>query len=257
MRFRTLCTLAFVACCLVACGGTATPTVAPVPSAGALPLRASSTPGATTTVVEQGPARTANAQPASPPVGLATPTPLATPSSGVRAATSGAVPTTRLTTASSTTSSATYTAQPNASPPPQKTARMTAIPGVSPQQALGTAQDGLVLLNVRVGKNEGFTRVVFDLAKQDGSAAPIPQTRLWREGDTVVVAFGGVRDDVFGQSLGGGEQAINTGSVQSVYRIPVRDDSAAAYGIAVHGGAKATLSSAASPTRVIVDIADA
>jgi hypothetical protein len=134
---------------------------------------------------------------------------------------------------------------------------MTGIPGVSPQQTLGTAQDGLVLLNVRVGKNEGFTRVVFDLARQDGSAAPVPQTRLWREGETVVVAFGGVRDDVFGQSLGGGEQAINTGSVQSLYRIPIRDDSFAAYGIAVHGGAKATLSAASAPTRVIVDIADA
>ncbi len=133
---------------------------------------------------------------------------------------------------------------------------MASIPGVSPQQAIGTAQDGLVLLNVRVGKNDGFTRVVFDLAKQDGSVAPVPQTRLWREGDTVVVVFDGVREDAFGQSLGGGEQAINTGVVQSLYRIPARDDSAAAYGIALHGGAKATLSAAASPTRVIVDIAD-
>ncbi len=133
---------------------------------------------------------------------------------------------------------------------------MTDIPGVAPQQSLGTTQDGLSLLNVRVGKNDGFTRVVFDLAKQDGSAAPVPQTRLWREGETVVIAFGGVREDIYGQSLGGGEQTINTGSVQSVYRIPVRDDSAAVYGIAVHGSAKATLSSASSPTRVIVDIAD-
>jgi hypothetical protein len=256
MRFRTFCTLAFAACCLAACGGTATPTVAPVPSAGALPLLASSTPGATVTVAVPAPARTADAQTASPSVGLATPTPLARPLPTVGTRTPDAAATPHPTTAPPAASAAARTAQPNASSPPQKAARTTTIPGVSPQQTLGTAQDGLVLLNVRVGKDNGFTRVVFDLAKQDGSAAPVPQTRLWRDGETIVVAFGGVRDDVFGQSLGGGEQAINTGAVQSVYRIPVRDDSSAAYGIAVHGGAKATLSSASSPTRVIVDIAD-
>lgn len=254
MRFRTLLLLALAVCCLAACGGTSTPTFAPVPSAGNLPLPGSSTPGATATIAGPAPVRTVDALTVAPPVGVATPTPLATPLPAVGTRLPVAATANQPTTVPATT--ATRPTQPNVTPSTQTVARMTDIPGVSPQQSLGTAQDGLVLLNVRVGKNEGFTRVVFDLAKDDGSAAPVPQTRLWREGNTVVVAFGGVRKDVFGQSLGGGEQAVNTGSVQSVYRIPVRDDSAAAYGIAVHGGAKATLSSAASPTRVIVDIAD-
>ncbi len=245
MRFRMLCTLAIVVMALAACGGKLTPKVVPVPTASIPPLVASATPGATATIAGPAPARTA------PPAEFGTPTPLATPLPIAGTRTPVAATATRPTTAQPTAQpTAPHTAQP-ATP-----ARMTDIPSSPPQQSLGTAQDGLVLLNVRVGKNEGFTRIVFDLAKPDGSAAPLPRTRVWREGDTVVVAFGGVRDDVFGQSLGGGEQAINTGAVQSVYRIPVRDDSAAAYGFAVHGGAAPTLSSASSPTRVIVDIAD-
>jgi hypothetical protein len=252
MRFRTLVSsFTLIVFFLSACGGKATPTVAPSPSAGILPLAVSPTPGATVTSATFIPAQTANAPITAP----ATPTPLATPASGVGTPTPVANGT-RTAVAQPTAPAASRTAQPNATPQPLTTARMTEIPGVSPQETIGTAQDGLALLNVRVGKNEGFTRVVFDLAKQDGSAAPLPQTRLWREGDTVVVAFGGVRDDRFGQSLGGGAQAVNTGNVQSLYRIPVRDDSSAAYGIALHGGAKVTLSSLSSPTRVIVDIAD-
>lgn len=248
MRFRSLASLALIVVFLSACGGKTLPTFAPSPSAGILPLIVSPTPGATATSVAVVPAQSASAQIAAP----ATPTPLATPVSVVGTRSPVGANETHTPTAPATS----RTAQPNATPASPTTPRMTDIPGVSPQQAIGTAQDGLVLLNVRVGKNEGFTRVVFDLAKQDGSAAPVPQTRLWREGDTVVVAVGGVRDDLFGQSLGGGEQAVNTGTVQSVYRIPIRDDSAAAYGIAVHGGATVTLSSLTSPTRVIVDIAD-
>jgi hypothetical protein len=235
--------------CLSACGGKSLPTFAPSPSAGVLPLAVSPSPGATETSVAVIPAQTANVQ----ITAAVTPTPLATPVPAVGTRTpAGAANDAHTPTAPA----APRTPQPNATPQSPTTPRMTEVPGASPQQTIGTTQDGLVLLNVRVGKNEGFTRVVFDLAKQDGSAAPVPQTRLWREGETVVVAFGGVRDDLFGQSLGGGEQAVNTGVVQSVYRIPVRDDSAAAYGIAVHGGTKVTLSSLTSPTRVIVDIAD-
>jgi hypothetical protein len=249
MRFRILCSIAFAMLSLAACGGKLTPKIVPVPSASVLPLAASATPGATATVAAVTPTGTVGAQIISP-AESGTPTPLATSLSGIGTRTPVKTDGTRQTTTQPTATAAPRTAQPTTA------ARMTDIPGAPPQQVLGTAQDGLVLLNVRVGKNEGFTRIVFDLARQDGSAAPLPRTRVWREGDTVVVAFGGVRDDVFGQSLGNGEQAINTGVVQSVYRIPVRDDSAAAYGFAVHGGAAPTLTSASSPTRVIVDIAD-
>ena len=61
-------------------------------------------------------------------------------------------------------------------------------------------------------------------------------------GWTIIVAFGGVRDDLYAASLGGGEQHVNLGMVQSLYRIPVRDDAAAAYGIAVSGATRVTLS---------------
>lgn len=248
MRFRTLASLVLIVIFLSACSGKALPTFAPSPSAVVLPLAVSPSPGATATSIAPTPAQTANVQ----ITAAVTPTPLATPVPAIGTRTPVGANDARTPTAPA----APHTPQPNATPQSPTTARMTDVPGASPQQTIGTAQDGLVLLNVRVGKNEGFTRVVFDLAKQDGSAASVPQTRLWREGETVVVAFDGVRDDLFGQSLGGGEQAVNTGVVQAVYRIPVRDDSAAAYGIAVKGGAKVTLSSLTSPTRVIVDIAD-
>ena len=51
-------------------------------------------------------------------------------------------------------------------------------------------------------------------------------------------------------------QQVNLGMVQSVYRIPAKDDETAAYGIVVSGGTHVTLSSTTQPTRVIVDIAD-
>ncbi|GEM_PF-4571538 len=256
MRCRLLftLTLTLVVLTLSACGGKATPTVVPVPSAGSLPLVVPSSPSVT--VAASDPARNGEIQTASPPTAPTTPTPLATAVPVAPTRTLIASNAQRTATAQATVPTAARTAQPNGTPHPQQTVRMTDIPAVSPQQVIGSAHDGLVLLNVRVGKNDGFTRIVFDLAKQDGSAAPVPQTRLWREGDTVIIAFGGVRDDVFGQSLGDGEQAVNTGVVQSLYRIPVRDDTAAAYGIAVHGGTKTTLSVLTSPTRVIVDIAD-
>jgi len=232
MRFRTLLILTFTAFCLTACGKAVAPTVAPVR------------------------ARMTDAHTASPSPGAATPTPLATPVPVVPARTPVASTAERPVVAQATPPTAVRTVAPTATSSAQQPARMTDIPTGAPRQTIGTAQDGLVLLNVRVGKDTGFTRIVFDLAKQDGSAAPVPQTRLWREGDTLIVAFGGVRADVFGQSLGGGERAVNTGAVQSLYRIPVRDDAAAAYGIAIRGGAKVTLSALTSPTRVIVDIAD-
>ncbi len=209
MRFRTLFSLGLTLIFLSACGGKATPTITPSPSAAILPLAVSPTPGATATIASLIATQTVNAQITAPQ----TPTPLATPGSVVGTPTIAVANSTRTPNAQPTAPVATRTAQPNTTPQPPATARMTDIPGVSPQQAIGSAQDGLALLNVRVGKNEGFTRVVFDLAKQDGTAAPLPRTRLWRTGDTVVVAFGVVRDDRFGQSLGGGEQAVNTGNV--------------------------------------------
>lgn len=260
MRFRTLLILTFTAFSLTACGKTVAPTgvptVAPVPSAGTLPLVASPAPSATGTAAASAPARLTDAHTVSPSPGAATPTPLATPVPVAPARTPLASTAERPVVVPATTPTAVRAAASTPTSPPRPPARMTEIPTGAPRQTIGTAQDGLVLLNVRVGKDPGFTRIVFDLAKQDGSAAPVPQTRLWREGDTLVVAFGGVRNDVFGQSLGGGERAVNTGTVQSLYRIPVRDDAAAAYGISIHGGAKLTLSALTSPTRVIVDIAD-
>lgn len=137
-----------------------------------------------------------------------------------------------------------------------KSDRVADLPAGAPQQTIGATTDGLTLLNLRTGKNEGFTRLVFDLSKQDGSAAPVPRTRVWMQGTTVIVAFGGVRDDLYAQSLGGAAQPVNLGMVQSIYRIPVRDDTETAYGITLSGPAKVTLTSTTLPTRVIVDIAD-
>ncbi len=253
MRFRNLFIVSLVAVILTACGGKASvPSVTPVPSAGILPVSASPVPDGTATSVVSAVAQTVSVPTVQSVSILATPTPLATtqPVAVVR------TPTVVAGRAATPVSTLPPSPQPSISTQPPTVARANDLPGGAPQQVVGSAHDGLVLLNVRVGKNDGFTRVVFDLAKPDGSAAPVPQVRLWRDGETVVVVFDGVREDAYAQTIGGSTQQINTGSVQSLYRIPVRDDSAAAYGIMVRGGGKATMSTAASPTRVIVDIAD-
>lgn len=137
-----------------------------------------------------------------------------------------------------------------------RTARIANLPSTAPQQAVGTQQDGLVLLNVRAGKNVGFTRIVFDIARPGGAAATVPHARVWTEAGAVIVAIDGIRQDAYGESVGSGEVAVNMGSVRAFYRIPVFDDASAAYGIAITPGAVATLSSVTSPARIIVDIAD-
>lgn len=254
MRFRNLFITILAAVCITGCGAdkASTPPPTPVASAGVLPAVASSVPDSTATAVAPPVVPTVGVQTGQPPIAPATPTPLATAQPVVVVRT----PTIVAARAATTMSPLPPSPQPPVSTQPPTAARANDLPGVAPQQVIGSAHDGLVLLNVRVGKNDGFTRVVFDLAKPDGSAAPVPQARLWRDGETVVVAFDGVRDDAYARSIGGSAQQINTGSVQSLYRIQVRDDSATAYGIAIHGGGKATMSTAASPTRVIVDIAD-
>jgi hypothetical protein len=249
MRFREVFTVAMVVVFLSACGGAASPTsiaapttavqhdIATVPSTGvpSVPVTVQSTG-------TQTPAASAVAKSGTPTVLGTTRTtekpvtaPIPSPAVSTRAAS---------------------TAPPPAATPQPQVTKVTELPSSAPQQSIGAASDGLVLLNVRSGKNEGYTRVVFDIAKQDGSAAPLPRTRLWTQDGTVVVVLSGVRDDLFAQSLGAAEQPINLGAVQSVYRVPVRDDSATAYGIVIKPGAKVTLSSVSLPTRVVIDVAD-
>ncbi len=257
MRSRYSLLMALLMLFVVACGGrsiqapTAPASIVPAPSANGAPAILTSTatpngsPTASTTILA------AETQTPSASAAVASITPIAG-QSVARTAT----PSARSASSVTLTQPPAATARVSSASTATKTARVTDLPGTAPQQSLGTTGDGLVLLNLRSGKNDGFTRLVFDLTKQDGSAAPLPRTRLWTQGGTVIIAFGGVRDDVYAQSLGSGEQPINLGAVQSVYRIPVRDDSSAAYAIAIQPGAKATLSSATLPTRVIVDIAD-
>jgi hypothetical protein len=252
MRLLRTLSLATLLVLLTACGG-AKSTVTPVPSVANLPAIATDVPTAT----EAAPAITQRATVPGAPIPLltTTPTPFATLVSAPVARTTPA-PTKVAPTASAPASPRASQAVATTQAEGAKTERITEIPTGGPQQTIGGASDGLTLLNVRTGKNDGFTRLVFDLSKQDGSAAPVPRTRLWVQGSTVIIAFGGVRDDVYAASLGDGEQPVNLGMVQSVYRIPVRDDAAAAYGIAVTGSTRVTLSAATLPTRVIVDIAD-
>lgn len=247
-RLRAM-TIAVPLLLLAACGGTKS-TLTPIPSAGTQPSFATVSP--TGIAVASAIAQLSDT-PAAPslPVSLrATPTPLAAQSVATPAPTKPPA----ATPVSATTPP--RASQPAATPQPSKGGRVADIPSSSPQQVIGTTADGLTLLNLRTGKNDGFTRLVFDLSKQDGSAAPVPRTRLWMQGSTIIVAFGGVRDDVYAASLGGGEQRVDLGMVQSIYRIPARDDAAAAYGITVGGATHVTLSSLTLPTRIIVDIAD-
>jgi hypothetical protein len=250
MRVLGMLPMTFLLLTLAACGG-GKPTAVPIASAGVLPVFATTAPTVTAsapTTVQSIGASTSPARPA-----IATPTPLA--SSGTpTAAGARAASTVRATPVPG--SATPNAAQPTATAQTPQVARVTDVPTSAPQQTIGTAADGLTLLNVRSANHDGYTRLVFDLSKPDGSAAPVPRTRLWTQGGTVIVAFGGVRDDVFATSLGGGEQQLNLGMVKAVYRIPARDDEAAAYGIAVSGGTRVTLSSTTQPTRVIVDIAD-
>ncbi|MGI8857391.1 MAG: hypothetical protein ACR2JW_16745 [Thermomicrobiales bacterium] len=237
---------------LAACGG-AKSTVTPVPSAASLPVIATDLPTATDAASAIAPRATVPG--VTIPLLVATPTPLAS-ASVAPAGRSTPVPTKPASPVPATAAPRPSQAVATTQAAGARTDRIADIPTGAPQQTIGGSSDGLTLLNVRSGKDNGFTRLVFDLSKQDGSAAPVPRTRLWVQGGTVIVAFGGVRDDVYATSLGGGEQAVNIGMVQSVYRIPIRDDTAAAYGIAVSGSTRVTLSSASLPTRVIVDIAD-
>ncbi len=254
MRFRNLFLTGLVALVITGCGASnpGTPSVTLAPPAGILPSVTSPVPDSTATSVAPAVVQTVGVQTVQPPIGPATPTALATAQPVVVVRT----PTVVAVRATTTLVTQPPSVQPSVSTQTPVVARANDLPGAAPQQVVGSAHGDLVLINVRVGKNDGFTRVVFDLAKPDGSAAPVPQSRLWRDGETVVVAFDGVRDDAYARSLGGSAQQVNTGSVQSLYRIPVRDDSLTAYGIAVRGGGKATMSTATSPTRVIVDIAD-
>ena len=229
MRLPKSLSLTLILLVLVACGGTQS-TVTPVPSAAILPIVA------TTTAVGTGTAlaiiqRTATVD--APVVLLSvSPTPLATTAvtSVVKAT---PAPTKAAPVAPSPASSRTTPPAATAQAAGTKVERVGDIPLSVPQQTIGAAADGLTLLNVRSGKDDGFTRLVFDLSKQDGSAAPVPRTRLWVQDGTVIVAFGGVRDDAYATSLGSGEERVNLGMVQSVYRIPIRDDASAAYGIVV------------------------
>jgi hypothetical protein len=244
--FRTL-SLTFPLVILAACGG-AKATVMPTPSAESLPVITAAAPFATQAAT----AITQIATAPGVPISLVT----ATSASPATAAVAPAVRATSVPTKSAATAVPPTAQAATVSTQGAKTDRVADIPPGAPQQMIGVASDGLTLLNVRTGKDDGFTRLVFDLSKQDGSAAPVPRTRLWVQGSTIIVAFGGVRDDVYAASLGSGEQHVDLGMVQSLYRIPVRDDTAAAYGIAVSGATRVTLSATTLPTRVIVDVAD-
>jgi hypothetical protein len=246
MRLIRTMSLAFLLVTLAACGG-AKATITPVPSAAILPLTATAVASVTPAV----PGITQIATALGVPISLVTATAASPATSAAPAARATPVPTKPVAAASATASQAT-----TAPSQGTKTERVADIPAGAPQQMIGVASDGLTLLNVRTGKDDGFTRLVFDLSKQDGSAAPVPRTRLWVQNGTIIVAFGGVRDDVYAASLGNGEQHVDIGMVQSLYRIPVRDDAAAAYGIAVSGSTRVTLSATTLPTRVIVDVAD-
>jgi hypothetical protein len=130
------------------------------------------------------------------------------------------------------------------------------IPSSSPRQVVGIATDGLVLLNVRTAPHDGYTRVVFDVAKADGSPAPVPRTKLWTQNGAVILTIDGIRQDSYGTTLGTADEAVNNGSVIAVYRIPSMDDATVAYGISTKGQPNATLTIAYGPTRLIVDVAD-
>jgi hypothetical protein len=247
MRLLRTIAIAFPLVVLAACGG-GKATVMPLPSVSIAPVIATVAPIASeaATVVTQIP----TASGAFIPLVTAT---LAAPATvaAAPAARATVAPTKSAATAPLRASQAATAADQGA-----KTDRVADIPPSAPQQTIGVASDGLTLLNVRTGKNDGFTRLVFDLSKQDGSAAPVPRTRLWVQNGTVIVAFGGVRDDLYAASLGNGEQRVDIGMVQSLYRIPIRDDAAAAYGITISGSTRVTLSATTLPTRVIVDVAD-
>lgn len=244
-----------VALSLAACGGsvtpTATPTVTParidaptmLPPATIAPQRTPDSatplpatiatrpePATSDTTATAGPARTATVAPRA-----ATPTPIA-----AATATRPAPP--AATTAPATAASG--------------TARVTSIPAAPPKQAVGTQTDGLALLNVRAGAHDGYTRLVFDFAKTDGSAAAVPRAQVWSQQGAVIVMIAGVRQDLFGQALGRDEQAVNSGSVLALYRIPTYDDAAVAYGVSTKGAQGVTVTTATGPARLIVDIAD-
>lgn len=214
----------------VASATAASPTVAVTPTSA--PTRAvTATPVPATATTRPAPAGTATVRPATtPPL---TPTPLATPTP-VPPPTAAPVP-------PSPTPLAPHVAQ---------------LPSSAPRQVVGSTTDGLVLLNVRTGTHDGFTRFVFDIAKADGSNAPVPRTKLWTQNGAVILTIDGIRQDAYGDTLGAKDEFVNNGSVISLYRIPTMDDATVAYGISTKGQSNATITLAYAPTRLIIDVAD-
>jgi hypothetical protein len=214
----------------VATATAASPTAAIAPTSA--PTRAATATSAPATVTSRtAPATTATVRP--PTTLPLTPTPLATPTP-VPPPTATAVP-------PSPTPLAPHVAQ---------------LPSSAPRQVVGSTTDGLVLLNVRTGTHDGYTRIVFDIAKADGSNATVPRTKLWTQDGAVILAIDGIRQDAYGDTLGTKDEPINNGSVIALYRIPTMDDTTVAYGISTKGRSNATITLAYAPTRLIVDIAD-
>jgi hypothetical protein len=214
----------------VATATAASPTAAVAPTIA--PTRAASpTPAPATATTRPAPAATAIVRsPTTPPL---TPTPLATPTP-VPPPTAIAVP-------PSPTPLAPHVAQ---------------LPSSAPRQVVGSATDGLVLLNVRTGTHDGYTRIVFDIAKADGSNAPVPRTKLWTQDGAVILTIDGIRQDAYGDTLGTKDELVNNGSVIALYRIPTMDDATVAYGISTKGKQNASITLAYAPTRLIIDVAD-
>lgn len=243
-----------VALSLAACGGTAMSTVTPArvdaptmtPPATIAPGRTpdSVTPLASATVAR--PAPDISSVTATPGVTraavVATPTPIAVPNTAPVATATRPAPSAQATAAPATVA--------------RSAAHVTSIPSSPPKQSVGTQTDGLALLNVRAGSHDGYTRLVFDFAKTDGSASAVPRAQVWSQQGAVVVMISGVRQDTFGQALGRGEQAVNSGAVIALYRIPTFDDAAVAYGISTKGAQGVTVTTSIGPARLIVDIAD-
>jgi hypothetical protein len=213
----------------VAIATVASPTVALAPTIA--PTATQPPAPATATTAPPAPAATATARPpTAPPM---TPTPLAIPTRPPAPAPTAIAPT-----------------------PTPLAPHVAQLPASPPRQVVGATTDGLVLLNVRTGTHDGYTRFVFDVAKADGSAAPVPRAKLWTQNGAVILVIDGIRQDSYGDTLGAKDEPVNNGSVISLYRIPTMDDATVAYGISTKGTVNATLTLAYGPTRLIVDVAD-
>jgi len=135
------------------------------------------------------------------------------------------------------------------------------------RQAVGSPADGLSLRSIRHAAHDGFYRLVFDIALDEGKlATTVPSAEATYRGRdrSIELAIGGIRHDLTGNLPRHDEGGDPLGKPVTVNRPPVSyfvreqvlDDAMVAYRIQLTREARFRLHGLDEPARVVLDIED-